>query len=163
MEPNSKKRQNIKKFKMELTLKRTPGILGLMEFGTTEKCPIIYFENDFGMIKNGKVTIYNANAVYVVDELTNIELIEEKPKNYPAKKISLLIVLAALLLSPWNSGLITICAIATMALLFFKQPVPYWVKIISIEGVNNRIPITKDEVNDAKSFIKKYNKYKKTY
>lgn len=148
---------------MELTLKRTPGILGLMEFGTTEKCTVIYFENDFGMIKNGKVTIYNANTVYGAEEITSIELVEDKPKNYPAKKISLLIVLAALLLLPWNAGLITISTIATTALLFFKQPIPYWVKITLGEGETHRITITKNEVNDAKSFIKKYNKYKKTY
>ena len=142
-------------------MKKKRGVYDLIEYQLKEKPPV-YFENDFGVIRDGKITFYPPNLTLDLTEIAFIDLKVATKRNKIALSLAGLLFLASFY---FTSGHLHVLPVLFSSLIFFvcynfhKRKI-YFIQIVLCKIERKVIPITAGQADEAKILIRKYDRYR---
>jgi hypothetical protein len=146
---------------LSLTKSNTGTVYNLLEFVPIAPAEI-YFENEFGAIKDNKVYLTGTDTVAPINEIAFFELYTYKKSHATLINMAMLAILFVganfLLPLPWSEFALIGLALFAVFLIFYA-PKKYYVQIVLGQAEKFRHSVKRRQVQDVKTLIEEYKRY----
>lgn len=146
---------------MDLLITPYDGLLGLTEYKTVNESAV-YFENEFGIIKDKKVIFHEQDIMIESKEIAYMRLFTQRQKSRSAAAL-IFMAIAGIIVFSWLhmlliTGLTAVCLI--VAALMLRNRENYYIQIVLCKTQQRFIPIRKKQIAACSAFITQYAHYR---